>query len=62
VKPGPHAAALGLMFYTGDVFPAECKSELFIAQHGSWNRSNPLGNLPHDLDIAGPNVPAIDPE
>jgi glucose/arabinose dehydrogenase len=43
VKLGPHVAALGLHFYTGDMFPAEYKNELFIAQHGSWNRSNPLG-------------------
>jgi glucose/arabinose dehydrogenase len=42
-KLGPHVAALGLTFYTGDMFPAEYKNELFIAQHGSWNRSNPLG-------------------
>jgi glucose/arabinose dehydrogenase len=43
VKLGPHVAALGLTFYTGDMFPAEYKNELFVAQHGSWNRSNPLG-------------------
>jgi glucose/arabinose dehydrogenase len=43
VKLGPHVAALGLLFYTGNMFPAEYKNELFIAQHGSWNRSNPLG-------------------
>jgi len=43
VKLGPHVAALGLIFYTGDMFPAEYKNELLIAQHGSWNRSNPIG-------------------
>lgn len=43
VKMGPHVAALGLDFYEGDMFPAEYQGELFIAQHGSWNRSNPLG-------------------
>jgi glucose/arabinose dehydrogenase len=43
VKLGPHVAALGLRFYTGMMFPAEYRGELFIAQHGSWNRSNPLG-------------------
>jgi glucose/arabinose dehydrogenase len=43
VKLGPHVAALGLRFYTGEMFPAEYRNELFIAQHGSWNRSNPLG-------------------
>lgn len=43
MKLGPHVAALGLRFYTGDMFPDEYKNELFIAQHGSWNRKNPLG-------------------
>lgn len=43
VKLGPHVAALGLRFYTGDMFPEEYKNQLFIAQHGSWNRRAPLG-------------------
>jgi glucose/arabinose dehydrogenase len=43
VKLGPHVAALGLRFYTGTMFPEEYRNELFIAQHGSWNRRNPLG-------------------
>lgn len=43
VKMGPHVAALGLDFYQGTMFPNEYQGELFIAQHGSWNRSNPLG-------------------
>jgi glucose/arabinose dehydrogenase len=43
MKLGPHVAALGLRFYTGTMFPAEYRNELFIAQHGSWNRQNPLG-------------------
>jgi glucose/arabinose dehydrogenase len=43
VKMGPHVASLGLDFYTGTMFPAEYRNELFIAQHGSWNRSNPIG-------------------
>jgi glucose/arabinose dehydrogenase len=40
---GPHVAALGLRFYTGNKFPAEYKDQLFIAEHGSWNRSEPIG-------------------
>lgn len=40
---GPHVAALGLKFYSGDQFPAEYKNRLFIAQHGSWNRSIKIG-------------------
>lgn len=37
---GAHTAPLGLKFYTGGMFPAEYKNQLFIAEHGSWNRSN----------------------
>jgi glucose/arabinose dehydrogenase len=36
---GAHTAPLGLKFYTGSMFPAEYKNQLFIAEHGSWNRS-----------------------
>ncbi|MGH7875911.1 MAG: PQQ-dependent sugar dehydrogenase [Candidatus Binatia bacterium] len=40
---GPHVAALGMRFYTGSMFPAEYRNQIFIAEHGSWNRSTPLG-------------------
>lgn len=40
---GPHVAALGLRFYTGNLFPAEYRNQLFIAEHGSWNRSEAIG-------------------
>jgi glucose/arabinose dehydrogenase len=40
---GPHVAALGMLFYTGDMFPAKYKGQIFIAEHGSWNRSVPIG-------------------
>lgn len=40
---GPHVAALGLRFYTGSMFPAEYKNAIFVARHGSWNRSIPIG-------------------
>lgn len=39
----PHAAALGMRFYTGDMFPTRYRNQIFIAEHGSWNRSTPLG-------------------
>ena len=42
-KLGPHVAALGVRFYTGEMFPKEFKDQLFIAEHGSWNRSTPIG-------------------
>lgn len=40
---GPHVASLGMRFYTGDMFPKEYKNQIFIAEHGSWNRSTPIG-------------------
>jgi glucose/arabinose dehydrogenase len=35
---GPHVAALGMVFYTGEMFPSEYRNQIFIAEHGSWNR------------------------
>ena len=40
---GPHVAALGMRFYTGDMFPEEYRNQIFIAEHGSWNRSSKIG-------------------
>lgn len=40
---GPHVAALGMRFYTGDQFPEQYHNQVFIAEHGSWNRDSPLG-------------------
>lgn len=42
-KLGPHVAVLGLKFYTGDMFPEAYRGRLFIAEHGSWNRSQKTG-------------------
>lgn len=39
----PHAAALGMRFYTGAMFPARYRGQIFIAEHGSWDRSEPIG-------------------
>lgn len=38
-----HMAPLGLTFYTGDSFPADYQGDMFVALHGSWNRSVPVG-------------------
>ena len=43
MKIGPHVAALGMRFYTGKQFPAEYKNNIFIAEHGSWNRTKKSG-------------------
>jgi glucose/arabinose dehydrogenase len=40
---GPHVAAVGMTFYTGQMFPPEYRNQIFIAEHGSWNRSIPIG-------------------
>ena len=40
---GPHVAAVGMRFYTGTMFPAAYRNQIFIAEHGSWNRSDPIG-------------------
>jgi len=42
-KLGPHVAALGMRFYTGSMFPAPYREQIFIAEHGSWNRTEPIG-------------------
>lgn len=43
VETVAHAADLGMSFYTGDMFPARYKNAIFSAQHGSWNRTEPVG-------------------
>ena len=40
---GPHVAPLGIEFYTGTMFPPEYRNQVFIAEHGSWNRSTKIG-------------------
>ena len=39
----PHSAALGIVFYTGTMFPTEYRNDAFVALHGSWNRKNRTG-------------------
>ncbi len=43
IELGPHVAALGMRFYNGRMFPAEYHRQIFIAEHGSWNRSKKIG-------------------
>lgn len=40
---GPHVAALGMRFYNGEMFPEKYRGGMFIAEHGSWNRSEKIG-------------------
>ena len=41
-KLDAHVAPLGLVFYGGDLFPEEYQQQVFIAEHGSWNRSQKI--------------------
>jgi len=43
VKMVAHAADLGMTFYTGKMFPEKYRGGIFSAQHGSWNRTTPVG-------------------
>lgn len=43
IKLGAHVAALGMRFYTGKMFPEEYRNQVFIAEHGSWNRTSLTG-------------------
>jgi len=40
---GPHSAALGMRFYTGKMFPPQYRNAIFVARHGSWNRTKKIG-------------------
>jgi glucose/arabinose dehydrogenase len=48
-----HVAPLGLAFYTGTMFPEEYHGDLFVALHGSWNRSVPVGYKVVRVDFSG---------
>jgi glucose/arabinose dehydrogenase len=43
VEMDAHAADLGMTFYTGNMFPAKYRGGIFSAEHGSWNRTTPVG-------------------
>ena len=57
VKLGAHVAPLGMRFYTGDMFPPDYKNNIFIAEHGSWNRSRKIGYRITRVALSG-NQPA----
>ena len=48
---GPHVAPLGLKFYTETMFPATYRGQLFIAEHGSWNRSKDAGHTGYRISL-----------
>jgi len=50
---GPHSAPLGMRFYTGNMFPREYHNAIFIARHGSWNKTTKIGG---DIVVAKLNA------
>jgi glucose/arabinose dehydrogenase len=50
---GPHSAPLGMRFYTGHMFPREYDNAIFIARHGSWNKTKKFGG---DIVVAKLNL------
>lgn len=55
-KLGGHVAALGMRFYTGSMFPANFKNQIFVAEHGSWNRGKKSGYRVMQLNLEGNKV------
>ena len=53
---GPHVAPLGLKFYSGSQFPNQYHGDLFIAEHGSWNRSQKIGYRVMQVAVEGGNA------
>ena len=48
---GPHVAAIGVRFYRGKMFPAEYRTKIFFAEHGSWNRDDKIGYRVMMVDV-----------
>jgi glucose/arabinose dehydrogenase len=60
-KLGPHVASLGMRFYTGSMFPEEYRNQIFIAEHGSWNRSSKIGYRLSLVKLDGSKVVSYQP-
>lgn len=58
---GAHVAPLGMTFYTGKRFPAKYKNTIFIAEHGSWNRSEKSGYRVIMVTLNGDKVKSVKP-
>lgn len=56
IKIQAHSAPLGLTFYTGNMFPEAYRGDLYVAYHGSWNRSVPTGYKVVRFNIENGNV------
>lgn len=58
---GPHVAPLGMRFYSGGMFPADYRNAIFIALHGSWNRSKKSGYQVMVAHLEGDRVARYEP-
>jgi len=58
---GAHVAPLGMVFYTGKQFPKKYKNNIFIAEHGSWNRSEKTGYRVISVRLDGNRVESVQP-
>jgi glucose/arabinose dehydrogenase len=58
---GPHVAALGMRFYKGRMFPESYSGQIFIAEHGSWNRTEKIGYRVMLVKLRGDRVVSYEP-
>jgi glucose/arabinose dehydrogenase len=58
---GPHVASLGMRFYTGAMFPEAYRTQIFVAEHGSWNRSEKIGYRIMLVRLDGDQVVSYEP-
>ena len=58
---GPHVASLGMRFYTGTQFPAAYRNRIFIAEHGSWNRTHKIGYRVTVVRVEGDRAVGYEP-
>lgn len=61
LKLPAHVAPLGVVFYTGTQFPARYRGQIFIAEHGSWNRSRKVGYRIGLVHLEGGRVTGYEP-
>lgn len=60
-KLAPHTAALGMKFIGGKMFPAEYTGSILIAEHGSWNRDQPIGYRVMRVKLQGDTAVTYEP-
>jgi glucose/arabinose dehydrogenase len=61
LKVGPHVGSVGVAFYTGSMFPASYRNAIILVQHGSWNRSIPIGYRVMVARVNGQKVTGYEP-